>query len=89
MATIVFNTKISKIENKIPETSSLVTRNVLNTKISEVENKIPDQATQECNKVLAENFGARLKQTNLVTKTYFDNKLISFDGKITSNKISI
>ena len=66
-----------------------MTRNVLNTKISEVENKIPDQATQECNKVLAENFGARLKQTNLVTKTYFDNKLISFDRKITSNKISI
>ena len=89
MATIVFNTKISKIENKIPETSSLVTRNVLNTKISEVENKIPDQATQECNKVLTENFGARLKQTNLVTKNYFDNKLISFDRKITSNKISI
>ena len=89
MATIVFNTKISKIENKIPETSSLVTRNVLNTKISEVENKIPDQATQECNKVLAENFGARLKQANLVTKTYFDNKLISLDRKITSNKISI
>ena len=64
MATIVFNTKISKIENKIPETSSLVTRNVLNTKISEVENKIPDQATQECNKFLAENFGARIKQAN-------------------------
>ena len=34
------NTKISEVENKIPNTSNLVTTNVLNTKISEVENKI-------------------------------------------------
>ena len=27
---------------KIPNTSSLITANVLNTKISEIENKIPD-----------------------------------------------
>ena len=31
-------------------------------------------------------FVARLKQANLVSKTYFDNKLISFNRKITSNK---
>ena len=29
------------MENKIPNTSSLVTTNVLNTKISQVETKIP------------------------------------------------
>ena len=29
---------------------------------------------------------AKLKQTNLVRKTDFDNKLISFNRKITSNK---
>ena len=34
----------------------------------------------------AENFDARLKQANLVSKTDFDNKLISFNRKITSNK---
>ena len=44
MTITVFNTKISKILNKIPDTSSLVTITVLNTKISEVENKIPDHA---------------------------------------------
>ena len=37
----VLNTKISKVENKIPNVSNLVAT-VLNTKISEVDNEIPD-----------------------------------------------
>ena len=39
MTTTVLNTKITKVENKIPNTSTLVTAKVLNTKISEVQNK--------------------------------------------------
>ena len=31
--------------------------------------------TPEFNKLSSENFAARLKQANLVTKTEFDNKL--------------
>ena len=81
------NRKISKVENKIPDTSSLVTTTVLITKIGEVENKIADHAkyitTQEFNKLTAENFAAQLKQANLVRKTDFDYKLITFNGKIT------
>ena len=42
--------------------------------------------TQEFDKLTAENFVTRLKQANLVTKTDLDNKLISFNRKITSNK---
>ena len=42
MNTTVLNTNISEVENKIPDTSSLVTATVLNTKIAEAENKIPD-----------------------------------------------
>ena len=38
------------------------------------------------NKLKAENFAARLKQANLVSRTDFDNKLISFNKKITSNE---
>ena len=34
----------------------------------------------------AENFPARLKQTNLVTMTDFDDKLKSLNEKINSNK---
>ena len=67
-----------------------MTPTVLNTKISEVENKIPDYAkyiaNQELNKSTAENFAARLTQANSVSKTDFDNKLISFNRKVTSNK---
>ena len=44
MITTVWNEKISEVDNKIPDTSSLVTMNVLNTNISAVENKIPDHA---------------------------------------------
>ena len=84
----VLNTKISEVENKIPDTSCLVTTTALNTKISKVDNKIPDHpkqiTTQEFNKLTAENFDAR--QVNLVSETDFDNKLISFNRKITSNK---
>ena len=92
MTTTVTITKISEVESKVPNTSSLVTTTVLNTKISEVENKIPEQSkyitTQEFNKLTAENFAARWKQADLVNKTDFDNKLTSFYRQITSNKSS-
>ena len=69
----VMKTKISLIENKIPDDSSLVTTSVVNTKLSYVENKIPHHAryitTEEFNNSRAENFAARLKQANLVRKT--------------------
>ena len=60
MTTTVWNTKISEVANKIPNTKSLVTTTVLNTKIREVENKTPDNSknttTQEFNKLTAEHF---------------------------------
>ena len=79
--TTVLNTKISEVENKILDASSLVTITAL---------KVPGHAkyiaSQEFDKLTAENFAARLKQGNLVSKTNFDNKLISFNRKMTSNK---
>ena len=88
MTTIV--TKIREVENKIQDTSSLMTTSVLNTKISEVEKKVPNLdkyiTTPEFDKSLAKNFAARLKQANLISKTDFENKLTSFNKKITSNK---
>ena len=35
---------------------------------------------------MAENFAARLQPPDLVNKTDFDNKLTSFNRRITSNK---
>ena len=67
-----------------------VTTTILNTKISKFEGKIPCNSkyinTQEFNMLTAENFAARLKQADLVNKTDFDNKLTSFNRRITSNK---
>ena len=84
------NTKLSEVENKIPNTSSLETTTVLNTKINEVENKIPDSSkyinTQEFNKLIADNFAARVKQADLVKEIDFDNKLTSFNKLITLNR---
>ena len=53
---------------------------VLNKKVSEVENKIPDNSIYIAT---AEHFAGRLKQADLVNKTDFDNKLTSFNKRIT------
>ena len=83
MTNTVFNIKISEVENKISNTSNLLSANVLNTKNSEVENTIPDNSkyitTWEFNKFTAENSLARLKQASLVNKIDFDNKLTRFN----------
>ena len=67
-----------------------MTTAVRNTKTNEVENKIHSHTkyitTQEFNKLNADNSAGRLKGANLVSKTDFYNKLISFNRKITSNK---
>ena len=89
VTTAVLNTKINEVENNIPDSSSLVTTTVLTTKISKVENKIPDHAkyitTQEFTRLTTKIFFARLAQANLVSKTNFDDKLVSFNIKITSS----
>ena len=55
----------------------------LRTKISDNSKNI---ITQEFNKPIVENFAAISKQADLVNKTDFDNKLISFNRRFTSNK---
>ena len=90
VTTTVLNTKICEVDKEIPDNSSSVTTLVLNTIISKSENKIPDQAKYitdlEFKTLTTENFPARLKQANLVNKNNFDNKLLSFKRKTTSNK---
>ena len=59
----------------MPDASGLVNTTAFNTKNSEVDNKIT-----------AKTFKEKLKQTDLVSKNNFDNKLISFNKRITLNK---
>ena len=65
----------------------------MNTKISEVEKNNSDNskyiATQEYNKLMVENFAARLKQADLMNNIDFDNKLRNFNGQITSYETNI
>ena len=42
--------------------------------------------TDKFNNLKLQNFASRLKQANLVNKTDFDDKLTSFNKRITSNK---
>ena len=51
MTTTVLNTKLSGFENKIPDTSTLITTTALNTKIAEVKNKIPDHANHNYSRI--------------------------------------
>ena len=83
---------LTAVENKIPNVSDLVKKKDYDAKISEIEKKITDHdhdkyiTTLKFNKLTAESFAARLAQENLVIKTDFDNKLISLNRKINSNK---
>ena len=66
-----------------------MTTTVLHAEISEVENKILDHAknitTWKLNNLTAENFAARLKQADLISKIDFDNKIIRFYRNVTSD----
>ena len=83
---------LTPIENEIPNVSTLVKKTDYNTNTRELEKKITDHnhdkyiTTPGFNKLTAENFFARLKQTNIVTKIDFDNKLKNLILKINSSK---
>ena len=90
MTATISNRNISEVEDKIPDTRSLVTTTVLDTKIGEVENKVLHHAkyitTQEFHKLIAENFAARITQANIVSKTDFtSNKTIYLEVRKTLN----
>ena len=65
MTKTFLNTKISEVENKMLDASSLVSTTVFNTKNRLVEIEIPDDAkyitTQKFNKLTAGTFAARLR----------------------------
>ena len=80
------------LENEIPDVSSLLKKTNYNTKISKLQKKITDHShdkyitTPEFSKLTIENFAARLKQENLVTKTDFDDKLKNLTKKLLQTK---
>ena len=90
------NAKVTEVKSKIPNITGLAT----NSALTAVENKILDVSslvkihdqyvtTSKFNILTTKTFNARLAQGNLVTKTYFDGKLISLNKKTSSDKKSI
>ena len=80
------------MENKIPDVSSLIKKQIITQKLLKLKKKLTDHnhdkyiITLECNTLAVSVFNARLAQENLITKTDFDAKLWSLNRKITSNK---
>ena len=72
----------------MPDVSNLVKKKDYNAKISGIEKKVTDHdhdkyiTISEFNKLTRENFASRLAQANLVTKTDFDNNLVSLNREI-------
>ena len=89
---LVTNAALTAVENKIPDVSGLVKKTGYNTKISDIEKKITDHnhdkyiTSSEFNRLATDNFKARLKQANLITKTNLDTELKKISDRVTSNK---
>ena len=70
----------------------MVKKTGCNTKVTEIENKLNNHDhdkyidTQEFNKLAADVFNAKIAQTNLITKTDFDEKLLNLNRKNTAIK---
>ena len=77
----------------MPNISSLVKKQIITETLLKLKKKLIDDnhdkciTTPEFNELTVENFAARLKQANFVTKTDSDDKLINqIIQKINSNK---
>ena len=81
-------TALTAVESRIADFSSLVKKTNCGTKISELTDNNHNKYinTPEFNTLAASFFNARLAQTNLITKTYFDAKLPNPNRNINSNK---
>ena len=99
---VVKNTRFNTIEKKVDNLEKIFlellcitliqSRKQIIESVKTIEKKVTDHhhskyiTTQKINMLIAKNFEERSKQANLQSKTDFDNELIMFNKKITSNK---
>ena len=92
ISSLATKTALTAVANKIPDVSSLVKKTIYDTRISKLEKKRTDHnhdkysTTPEFNTLAADVLNERLAQINLITKTDFDDKLLSLNRKITASK---
>ena len=88
---LVTNSAFTAVEDKIPVSNS-VKKTDYDTKITEIEKALTDHdhdkyiAALEFNNLAARVFIARLAESNVTTKTDFDDKLKSINQKINSKQ---
>ena len=80
----VYNTKIKKIEDKIPDITNLATDTTVNAKINEVKNKIPSITNLATTSAVT---AAENKIPN-VRKTDYNTKICEIENKITTEEFN-
>ena len=75
-----YNTKISEIEDKIPDTSGLVKKTDYNTKITEIEGKIPSINNLATKTALTTVENKIPSISDLVKKTDYNTKIIDIEN---------
>ena len=80
-----YNTKISEIEDKIPDTSDLVKKIDYNTKITEIEGKIPDISGLATKTTLTTVENKIPSISGLVKKTGYNTKITDIEDKLNNH----
>ena len=80
-----YNTKITEIEDKIPDTSGLVKNTDYNTKITEIEDKIPDISGLATKTALTTVENTIPSISGLVKKTDCNTKITDIENKLNNN----
>ena len=80
-----YNTKITELENKFPDTSGLVKKTNYNTKITELGNKIPDISSLATKTGLTATENKIPSVSNLVIKTDYNTKITVIDNKLNNH----
>ena len=80
-----FNTKITELKNKIPNTNGLVKKTDYNTKISEVEDKIPDISGLTTKAALTTVENKIPSITGFFKKTDYNTKITDIENKLTNH----
>ena len=80
-----YNTKITKIEDKIPDSNSFVKKTYYNTKITEIEGKIPDISDLATKPALTTVENKIPSITGLVEKTDYNTKIANIENKLNNH----
>ena len=80
-----YNTKITEIEDKIPNSNSFVKKTDCNTKITEIESKIPDISGLATKTALTTVENKIPNITGLVKKTNYNTKITDIENKLNNH----